>query len=642
MNVKNSSVTVGTLLAAGITLLFLVKLFLSARLGLYSDEIFYWLASTYPAIAYSDLPFMTALLVGVGSALDAGNPLAVRILFIAMGSSIPGLVYWLALPVTDKRQAMESAALALCIPLGGFLGLLAVPDVPLLFFGLLSIGFFERALRTNRLSYWIGTGIVVALGLSTHYRFFLYPAAAVLFLMFFKAERKQWRNPGLWLAVCIASLGLIPIIWFNLENQLASANFYFVERHPWEFQPSGLLHIFKQAAVVSPPMYALFGFILWRLVGDSRNGDRNASLFVSFALTNILVYLLLAPWTDASSTSLHWPLSGYFPLLVFAPSALRAIYNWAEKQWNPRLARNLVLAIPIIGFMGSLIALAGVGSQAFQLPLQRLLGTGVLSNKMAGWVEFSDHTAELINSKFAGEEPIIISDNYYTAAQVEFAGLSGNAFTLDEDKALRDGRITQIRLWGKDGSGLTDNVGKPVLYITEDSTLSIVDKEVVVEKMCRHASNLDFLSELSLFNGDKKFSFYVADEIIDSSNRIDYRANPCPYPARAWIDLPAAGAELSAVYHVEGWAYKEDIGLDSIYLLVDGKPVDTVDYGASRPDVVEVMDVKTDPNAPALGFSYELDTSPFANGEHTLAIQLIDEKGVSTLYGERVVRVNNR
>ena len=35
-----------------------------------------------------------------------------------------------------------ASILTLCLPLGGFLGLLAVPDVPLIFFGLLAIGFF--------------------------------------------------------------------------------------------------------------------------------------------------------------------------------------------------------------------------------------------------------------------------------------------------------------------------------------------------------------------------------------------------------------------------------------------------------------------------------------------------------------------
>ncbi|GIT20921.1 MAG: hypothetical protein CM1200mP40_06030 [Gammaproteobacteria bacterium] len=50
-----------------------------------------------------------------------------------------------------------------------------MPDVPLLVFGILSIGFFDRALRNNDLGFWVATGVCVALGLSTHYRFFFLP-----------------------------------------------------------------------------------------------------------------------------------------------------------------------------------------------------------------------------------------------------------------------------------------------------------------------------------------------------------------------------------------------------------------------------------------------------------------------------------
>lgn len=638
-------------LAAGGGLLLITKLLLAGRLNLYSDEIFYWLESTRPAIAYSDLPFMTALLAGIGSALDAGNTLAVRIPFIIMGSSIPLLVYWLALPITNKKQAIESAALTVCIPMGGFLGLLAVPDVPLVFFGLLSIGFFERSLRTDRLAYWLATGMFVALGLSTHYRFFLYPAAAVLFLLCFKGERHQWQNSKFWIAVGIAAIGLTPIIWFNIENQLASASFYFVDRHPWEFKALGLLHIFIQAAVVTPPLYILFAYILWRLLGRDRRKKRSEILIASFALSNIAVYLVLAPWTDSSSTTLHWPLSGYFPLLVFAPSALREIYSLINNKWEHRIAINVIVTIPTLGFIGSMVAILGIGSQSFQLPIQNILGTGILSNKMAGWVEFSGYTAELLNKEFSSDQPIIITDNYYTAAQVEFAGLSHETLTLDEDKALRDGRISQIKLWETGRQAIGSFAGRPALFITEDSTLNVLEKEAVIDEMCRHVTNLDSLGGLSLFNGEKKFSFYIADEILDSDIDIDsdsnsdsvneYRAQPCPYPTRAWMDLPVVGAELNGTFHMEGWAYKEDIGIDSISLLIDENFIAEVNYGITRFDVAEAMNVKTDPNSPNLGFNYELDTTNLANGKHLLEIQLIDERGGSGLYGRRVVTIKN-
>ena len=127
------------LFTAGFLLLAVVKTFLAFKLDLYSDEIS-TLASTQLALGYSDLPFMTALLVRLGSSLTDGSALAVRSIFLVMGSTVPLLVYWLAYPITGKQAARQSALISLCLPLGGFLGLLAVPDVPLIWFGLIALG----------------------------------------------------------------------------------------------------------------------------------------------------------------------------------------------------------------------------------------------------------------------------------------------------------------------------------------------------------------------------------------------------------------------------------------------------------------------------------------------------------------------
>lgn len=627
-------------LVGGIALLLLSKVFLASVLDLYSDEVFYWQASTNPAIAYSDLPFMTALLIGLGAALDSYNTLAARSLFILMGSTLPLLVYWIAKPISNERYALESAALSLCLPLAGFLGLLAVPDVPLIFFGLCAIGFFERALRTDRVGCWVLTGAFVALGLCTHYRFFLYPAAAILFLACFKNEHRQWRNPRLWLSIAIASLGLIPILWFNLSNQLSSASFYFVDRHPWEFQAAGLLHVFKQAGLVTPPLYAIFAYTIYLMIRKARLGERSAALLLSFSGVNILVYLLLAPWTDATSTSIHWPLSGYFPLLVYVPVALRSVSNLLAARMTPLVAHRIVIAIPIIGFLGTLTALYGVGSQAFQLQLQPLLGTGVLSNKMAGWTPFREHVDELLQQEFSAS-PLVLTDNYYTLAQVEFAGLTNRGFTLDEEKAVRDGRIAQYRLWQQDRVGLERMAAGEYLFIAEDSTLDTATKHDLLAGLCARTDQLTHLGELHLFSGDKRFSFYRGDTLHSLDDRSQLSAAPCPFPPIAWIDSPQSGAQLSGIVDVNGWAYNEDIGIDNITLLVDGQPIGLVDYGGSRPDVVEVMRVQSDPNRPNIGYNYSFDSSQLDNGSHQLEIEIVNRLGITQRYGERSIEVRN-
>ncbi len=614
------------LLAAAWGLLLVVKVWLASRLDLYSDEVFYWLAATMPAPAYSDLPFFTALLAGLGSALDPGNPLATRALFLAGGTCLPAVVYWVSLPFTGSGDAGRAALLSICVPLGGFLGLLAVPDVPMLLCGLLSLGFLDRALRSNRTGYWLGAGVFMALGLCTHYRFILYPAAALLFLL--AHRRGVWRNGGFWLAAGITALGLLPMLWANLPGNLGSASFYFVERHPWRFNVEGLLHVPMQALLVTPPLYALLLYSAWLMF---KKRDTHVNLLLWFALPHFLLYALLAPWSDANSTSEHWPLPGYFPLLVFAPEALRRTYAWLARRLTG--AALAVKSIPAIGFTGALLALAGIGSQSWQTQLQPFVGAGVLSEKMAGWEEFAEHTGQLLREAF-NELPVTVTDNYYTAAQLQYADVTADAYTLDKDKAVRDGRLRQLELWGRTVEFARRRAGEPMLFVTEDSALNVEQKHELMSRACGLADSLEQIDQLSLFDGDKRFGFYRGRMSVGPGVPA---ASPCPYPPQAWIDQPAPGAVLSGTIAVSGWAYNEDLGVERVLLLLDGAVIAEFKYGLPRPDVVEARNLLTDPNQPNLGFQAEVEAAAYASGRRELSIRIIDSHGFATDYGRREV-----
>ena len=629
------------LLLCAILSLTIVKIFLSLQLGLYSDEVFYWQASLFPAIAYSDLPFMTALLAGAGSSLNPGEPLFVRIAFILLSASIPLLIYWLARPITNKQQAIESAFLSLCLPLLGFLGLLAVPDVPLIFFGILSIGFFERAVRTNLIRFWLATSIFVALGLSTHYRFFLYPVSAILFLSFFKPAQRQWRNPRLWLCMITASVGLVPILWFNFSNDFESAAFYFIDRHPWEFDSTGLLHVYEQAMVSTPPMYLLFLTTVYLMIGKIRALFLPAALLLSFSLTNLIIYSVSAPWSDSNSTTIHWPLSGYVPLLVFLPESLRFIYKWVNNKTNDSVAKILVSIIPAIGLCGTFAALIGIGSQAFLAPLQKVLGNEILSTKMAGWRQFTEHTRQIISTTSLDPHPIIVTDNYYTGAQLEFAGVQAEVYTLDKSKAVRDGRILQYRIWNKHEDGLIQHTQKPALFITEDSSLTTPEKHEIIQEMCQYSDELKFVDELNLFNRAKTFSYYSTSRLLDPGTQARRENSPCPFPPRAWIDSPDAKENLSGKVIIRGWAYNEDLGINSVRIMLNKRFITEAIYGIERSDVVAAMDVQNDPHMPNLGFEVEIDTVDFKNGNYWLELVLVNGEGNTSQYGKRSIAINN-
>lgn len=623
------------LLVAGFLSILLVKLFFAFALDLYSDEIFYWQASTYPAIAYSDLPFMAALLTGIGNTLFGNTALAIRSVFLVLGSAIPFLVYWIARPIVPRPQALQAAALSLCLPLCGFLGLLAVPDVPLLFFGLIFIGAFERATRTGATQYWVLTGLAAALGVSTHYRFALYLVAGFTYLLAFSSMHKHWKTSGLWIAAALLLVGLYPTLSFNFSNELSGIDYHLLERHPWEFQAEGLLHAFKQAVLVTPLLYIALIFTLFRLCKAARSGDAQKGLFALFALCNLGVYLVLAPWTDSTRTSIHWPLSGYIPLLVFLPETLKVCAAYLTNKFNARVAGNLLVLTVAIGFTGSIVALAGLGSQAFHSQLRPLLGDAVLSNKMAGWKEFSRYVDDLVAQQELATGAIIVTDNYYTAAQLALALQTPiETYNIDQDKAIRDGRAVQYQLWQRNTAALEAKQDITGLFITEDSTLTVPDKIAILQRACDQFTHLEFLNQLSLLNGAKQFSFYRGDNLAPRD-----AASACPKPTLGWLDLPVSNAELNENIQVSGWVINEGLGVERVEILLDEQTIAIANYGVARPDVATAMNVQNDPNTVNLGFEANIATESLPKGSATLSVKAIGLSGEEQTFGTRSVEI---
>lgn len=615
-----------------------IKWLLAYRLELYSDEIFYWQASQFPALAYSDLPFMTALLAGSGSLLFGNTAFAVRSLFLVLSLLIPGLIYWLARPLQGNRRALQAAALSLCLPMLAMMGLLAVPDVAIVIFGLLFMGCLERATRLNQSGFWLAAGVTAALGLSTHYRFSLYILAALIFLIVSRRHWHLWRTPSLWIGGLIAASGLYPALSFNLSNDLSGLDYHLVDRHPWQFQAEGLLHVFTQAIVVTPLMYAAFFYTLWMLLKKARSGDDRALLFAVFALCNLGIYLVLAPWADTTRTTLHWPLSGYLPLLVFAPAALSALKHHLAKKYSASTAGKLIFAIPVSGFLGTLMLLAGIGSQGFNQALQGVVDQGVLSNKMAGWKPLTDHVRDVLKSTTLTSNSLIISDNYYTAAQISFALGSTRVFTTDTNKIARDGRDTQYRIWQKDISGLRNHPGVDALFITEDSTLDVIEKTAVMQTACSLFSEIRLLDQLFLYQGEKIFSFYQGTGLREA--RSTHGTTNCPVPSSSWLDTPMWDEEISGVYAISGWAINP-AGIATISILLDGQAIATTRRNIPRPDVVELQNAASDPGAPAVGFTTLIDTQAFRNGRYQLNLEIVSGHGERQLTGVRTVTINN-
>ncbi len=103
-------------------------------------------------------------------------------------------------------------------------------------------------------------------------------------------------------------------------------------------------------------------------------------------------------------------------------------------------------------------------------------------------------------------------------------------------------------------------------------------------------------------------------------------ANGASNPVKVSVDVPSATQTLTQVAAIGGWALDTNgPKIVSVIALVDGVVNGITDYGGVRGDVCARY--STAGGCPDVGWNYELDTTPFANGSHTLQIRALAADG---------------
>lgn len=87
-----------------------------------------------------------------------------------------------------------------------------------------------------------------------------------------------------------------------------------------------------------------------------------------------------------------------------------------------------------------------------------------------------------------------------------------------------------------------------------------------------------------------------------------------------------------------GWAL-DDVGIVAVDILVDGNVAGRANYGQSRPDVAALFPGL--PNSALPGWSFNLDTSRYLNGEHAVTASVVDTNGAAVVLTPRIFLFNN-
>src|SRR5581483_7880376 len=264
-------------------------------------------------------PPATAWLIRAGETIAGHGVLGMRLPFLVLGALVPLMVVRVARRTFGERAGWRAGLAALGMPLLATLGIFALPDVPLTLASALALDACERAAHTRRLRDWSALGCALAFAWLCHYRAAMLLVAGLVFLCATPRGRSLWRAPGLWLALALSCVGLVPILVFNLAHDWSAVRFQLLERNPWRFQPDALVQPVEQALVCTPLFYLLLLWAAWRSVRRARCG-RPWDLFAVCAVTPIVLYFVLGCFADDTRFRVHWPLQGYLPLLVALPA----------------------------------------------------------------------------------------------------------------------------------------------------------------------------------------------------------------------------------------------------------------------------------------------------------------------------------
>jgi hypothetical protein len=596
------------------SILQVAKIVLAALLPLFVDEAFYAWEGRFPAWAYSDLPGLTALLTRVGSELGGHHALALRAPFLLIGAAVPWLARGISRRWFGEEAGWWAGLLTLLMPLSGSLGVLALPDVPLVFAALLCLDAIARLRERVSWSALALLAVALAIGALSHYRFALVIVAGSAGLLGDRRGRELLRDARVWAALLIGMLAWLPLLLWNIENANAGLKFQVLERNPWNFHADAASWIPIQILLVTPVLFVLLLETLresWRRRQDS---SQPWGLIAGIASVSVFGYFLLGFFADAQRVSFHWPLSGWLVLVIAAPEVM--------KRWG-RIAR---IGVPVFAGLGTMAVIAFLFAAA-NAPLRAALADSRLyPADFAGWQEISAYR------RAQDPKGLVVASDFELGAELAFAFDRDDIRVLDSPLNKKHGRAAQLRAWRLDFPGQAQAASMPMTLIIDDSATPMKKRLRAYHQICATFASLPLADEINVDHARKRYLVYrIAPGAKQGS---------CAVPALAWIDAPARHANVLSKFSIDGWAFKDGAGVKSVDVQLDGKFVVNATYGKPMPHVAAYWQISNDPNQPNVGFHADVDASGYAPGKHWLSLRVRGADGSNETLAEQ--RINLR
>lgn len=285
-----------------------LKLLISALVPLSADEAYYWVWSHHLQLSYFDHPPMVAWLFKLGHFLEPYLN-AVRWPAVLLGHCTLGIGVVLLRNILSLEQVTWWIYLVLLSPLLGFGSLIITPDLPVVFFWVLSLYFTQRIFSQQRWYDYSFLGASLGLGFCAKYHIVLFLPCLILYV-FKKKLWKEVKPTFLLLTIFFGLLFSSPVLIWNYANDFASFKFQLkhgLQDEGYDYNWT-LAYTLGQILIITP----------WALLANFRkNQNKQLTLFKFFAWTPLVFFFATS---FRASVEANWPIIALPGIYVLAAS----------------------------------------------------------------------------------------------------------------------------------------------------------------------------------------------------------------------------------------------------------------------------------------------------------------------------------
>ncbi len=384
------------------------KLSLMRHIPLINDEAYTLTISRYFSLSYFDHPPFMMWLSYFLHLFETIELYCFRIPHIVFGVLTSFFLYKLGSFIYSKEVGTASAILYFVSPFFFFSGgLFIVPDSSLNF-SVAGATYIAIRLIFNdedNIHLWIALGLLLSLAFLSKYQAYLF--GMTLFAAFFIWKRNVLFTKKFSISLIISTLGLIPILIWNIDNNFASFNFH-GNRSSLSFD---LLHIFKsflaQLFFLLPTTGIL---ILVSLMKNKMHFINHEKFLVLLALPIIIIFNVVMIFSDNSFS--HWSMVGWMLLIPIASN-----YLILMKLFKPHLLTFKAVSVFVIVIMVSSILIhsqTGFITRNTEEKIPKWDNT----RELLDWV----HIADILKKNLQKEElESLVTLNWYDSGQLSAA-----------------------------------------------------------------------------------------------------------------------------------------------------------------------------------------------------------------------------